>query len=73
MGLPNLWMRHLYFLSFRVGVQFPDSERDAVALQKRLLKEAASFIIHDQIPAFVSVVCLGMCVCVVTDGQCTEE
>lgn len=51
-------MLHTHFLSVRVGVQFPDSERDALELQKRLLKEAGSFIINEQIPAFVSVVCL---------------
>ncbi|XP_051524200.1 clustered mitochondria protein homolog isoform X2 [Myxocyprinus asiaticus] len=39
---------------FSPGVQFPSSESDAVALQKRLLKEAASFIINDQIPAFMN-------------------
>uniref|UniRef100_A0A4W4FGN6 Si:ch211-166a6.5 n=1 Tax=Electrophorus electricus TaxID=8005 RepID=A0A4W4FGN6_ELEEL len=35
------------------GVEFPTSESNAVSLQKRLLKEAASFIIGDQIPAFL--------------------
>lgn len=45
------------FFSIRIGVQFPDSERETVALQKRLLKEAASFIFNEQIPAFVSIVC----------------
>ncbi|XP_057213584.1 clustered mitochondria protein homolog isoform X1 [Triplophysa rosa] len=39
---------------FSPGVQFPDSERDAVALQKRLLKESASFIFKEQIPAFMN-------------------
>ncbi|XP_056115328.1 clustered mitochondria protein homolog [Rhinichthys klamathensis goyatoka] len=39
---------------FSPGVQFPSSESDAVELQKRLLKEAASFIINDQIPAFMN-------------------
>lgn len=47
----------LFSLSLRVGVQFPSSESDAVELQKRLLKEAAAFIVNDQIPAFVSVFC----------------
>lgn len=37
------------------GVQFPKSETAAVALQERLLREAAAFIVSDQIPAFVSV------------------
>lgn len=37
-------------------MQFPKSESDAVALQERLLREAAGFIINDQIPDFVSVV-----------------
>lgn len=36
-------------------MQFPKSESDAVALQERLLREAAAFIISDQIPEFVSV------------------
>ncbi|XP_065104326.1 clustered mitochondria protein homolog [Paramisgurnus dabryanus] len=36
------------------GVQFPDSEKNTLELQKRLLKEAASFIINDQIPAFMN-------------------
>lgn len=36
-------------------MQFPKSERVAVELQKRLLREAAAFIVNDQIPAFVSV------------------
>ncbi len=39
-------------------MQFPSSDSDAVELQKRLLKEAASFIINDQIPEFVSVFCV---------------
>ncbi|KTF75202.1 hypothetical protein cypCar_00044123, partial [Cyprinus carpio] len=37
---------------FSTGVEFPSSETDAVELQKRLLKEAASFIINDRIPEF---------------------
>ncbi|KAL4646532.1 hypothetical protein GN956_G10055 [Arapaima gigas] len=36
-----------------IGMEFPSSERDAVQLQERLLREAAKFIITDQIPAFV--------------------
>lgn len=36
------------------GVQFPSSDSDAVELQKRLLKEAASFIINDRIPEFMN-------------------
>uniref|UniRef100_A0A8C2KTN6 Si:ch211-166a6.5 n=1 Tax=Cyprinus carpio TaxID=7962 RepID=A0A8C2KTN6_CYPCA len=36
------------------GVQFPSSDSDALELQKRLLKEAASFIINDRIPEFVN-------------------
>ncbi|RXN03237.1 clustered mitochondria-like protein [Labeo rohita] len=36
------------------GVQFPSSDNDAVELQKRLLKEAASFIINDRIPEFMN-------------------
>ncbi|XP_051509137.1 clustered mitochondria protein homolog [Myxocyprinus asiaticus] len=39
---------------FSPGVQFPSSDSNAVALQKRLLKEAASFIINDQIPALMN-------------------
>ncbi|TRY60548.1 hypothetical protein DNTS_026965 [Danionella cerebrum] len=39
---------------FSPGVEFPSSESDSVELQKRLLKEAASFIINEQIPAFMS-------------------
>ncbi|XP_073766979.1 clustered mitochondria protein homolog [Danio rerio] len=39
---------------FSPGVQFPSSESDSVELQKKLLKEAASFIIHNQIPAFMN-------------------
>ncbi|KAF5905344.1 clustered mitochondria protein, partial [Clarias magur] len=35
------------------GVQFPDSERAAVALQERLLREAAAFLANDQITAFI--------------------
>ncbi|XP_056319190.1 clustered mitochondria protein homolog [Danio aesculapii] len=42
------------FITCLVGVQFPSSESDSVELQKRLLKEAASFIIHNQIPAFMN-------------------
>ncbi|XP_017323905.1 clustered mitochondria protein homolog [Ictalurus punctatus] len=38
---------------FSPGVQFPKSERVAVELQKRLLREAAAFIVNDQIPAFM--------------------
>lgn len=41
--------------SVSTGVQFPTSEGAAVALQERLLREAAAFIITNQIPAFVSV------------------
>uniref|UniRef100_A0A673M645 Si:ch211-166a6.5 n=2 Tax=Sinocyclocheilus rhinocerous TaxID=307959 RepID=A0A673M645_9TELE len=40
------------------GVEFPSSDSDAVELQKRLLKEAAAFIINDWIPEFVSVFCV---------------
>ncbi|XP_058640730.1 LOW QUALITY PROTEIN: clustered mitochondria protein homolog [Onychostoma macrolepis] len=36
------------------GVQFPSSDSDAVELQKKLLKEAASFIINDRIPDFMN-------------------
>ncbi|XP_073675384.1 clustered mitochondria protein homolog [Garra rufa] len=36
------------------GVEFPDSESGAVELQKRLLKEAAAFIINDRIPEFMN-------------------
>lgn len=39
---------------FSPGVQFPNSETAAVALQERLLREAAAFIISDQIPAFIN-------------------
>ncbi|XP_036434727.1 clustered mitochondria protein homolog [Colossoma macropomum] len=39
---------------FSPGVQFPSSESSAVSLQERLLKEAAAFIVNDQIPAFVN-------------------
>ncbi|KAA0714413.1 Clustered mitochondria protein -like protein [Triplophysa tibetana] len=39
---------------FSPGVKFPDSELETVALQKRLLKEAASFIFNEQIPAFMN-------------------
>uniref|UniRef100_A0A9J7Y4A2 Si:ch211-166a6.5 n=1 Tax=Cyprinus carpio carpio TaxID=630221 RepID=A0A9J7Y4A2_CYPCA len=39
---------------FSTGVEFPSSETDAVELQKRLLKEAASFIINDRIPEFMN-------------------
>ncbi|XP_072538059.1 clustered mitochondria protein homolog [Salminus brasiliensis] len=39
---------------FSPGVQFPSSDSAAVSLQERLLKEAATFIINDQIPAFVN-------------------
>lgn len=46
-------LKQLFFLS--AGVQFPKSESTAVALQERLLREAAVFIVNDQIPAFVSV------------------
>ncbi|KAI4884306.1 hypothetical protein NFI96_025726, partial [Prochilodus magdalenae] len=35
-------------------VQFPSSESSAVSLQETLLKEAAAFIVNDQIPAFVT-------------------
>ncbi|XP_062854364.1 clustered mitochondria protein homolog [Trichomycterus rosablanca] len=38
---------------FSPGVEFPSSESAAVSLQERLLKEAAVFIINDQIPAFL--------------------
>ncbi|XP_026766552.3 clustered mitochondria protein homolog [Pangasianodon hypophthalmus] len=38
---------------FSPGVQFPSSESAAVALQERLLREAAAFIVNDQIPAFM--------------------
>ncbi|XP_060787762.1 clustered mitochondria protein homolog isoform X2 [Neoarius graeffei] len=38
---------------FSPGVQFPKSETAAVALQERLLREAAAFIVSDQIPAFM--------------------
>ncbi|XP_076859579.1 clustered mitochondria protein homolog [Brachyhypopomus gauderio] len=38
---------------FSPGVEFPTSESTAVSLQKMLLKEAATFIINDQIPAFI--------------------
>ncbi|KAK3540557.1 hypothetical protein QTP70_034305 [Hemibagrus guttatus] len=36
------------------SVQFPKSESAAVALQERLQKEAAAFIINDQIPEFIN-------------------
>ncbi|XP_027022642.2 clustered mitochondria protein homolog [Tachysurus fulvidraco] len=39
---------------FSPGVQFPKSEGAAVALQEKLLKEAAAFIINGQIPAFIN-------------------
>ncbi|XP_049341481.1 clustered mitochondria protein homolog [Astyanax mexicanus] len=39
---------------FSPGVQFSSSESPAVSLQERLLKEAATFITNDQIPAFVN-------------------
>ncbi|XP_059379342.1 clustered mitochondria protein homolog isoform X2 [Carassius carassius] len=39
---------------FSQGVEFPSSESDAVELQKRLLKEAACFIINDRIPEFMN-------------------
>ncbi|XP_026124766.1 clustered mitochondria protein homolog isoform X2 [Carassius auratus] len=36
------------------GVEFPSSDSEALELQKRLLKEAASFIINHQIPEFMN-------------------
>ncbi|XP_066499903.1 clustered mitochondria protein homolog [Hoplias malabaricus] len=39
---------------FSPGVEFPSSDSAAVSLQERLLKEAAAFIINDQIPGFVN-------------------
>ncbi|XP_030629328.1 clustered mitochondria protein homolog isoform X2 [Chanos chanos] len=39
---------------FSPGVEFHPSDSGAVSLQKKLLREAATFIINDQIPAFVS-------------------
>lgn len=38
---------------FSPGVSFPPVERNSTKLQERLLREAASFIITHQIPAFV--------------------
>ncbi|XP_029016845.1 clustered mitochondria protein homolog [Betta splendens] len=38
---------------FSEGVSFPPSESSPTKLQQRLLREAAAFIITDQIPAFV--------------------
>ncbi|XP_048834447.1 clustered mitochondria protein homolog [Brienomyrus brachyistius] len=38
---------------FCPGVQFPSSESSSVQLQETLLKEAASFLITNQIPAFL--------------------
>lgn len=40
-------------LSLYKGILFPEAEREATKLQERLLREAASFIITDQIPDFV--------------------
>uniref|UniRef100_W5MQ76 Si:ch211-166a6.5 n=1 Tax=Lepisosteus oculatus TaxID=7918 RepID=W5MQ76_LEPOC len=36
------------------GVRFPEEEQGAVQLQERLLREAAAFLVTEQIPAFVS-------------------
>lgn len=44
-----------YVFCVSAGVQFPDSESAAVALQERLLREAAAFLANDQITALVSV------------------
>ncbi|KAF7660148.1 hypothetical protein LDENG_00286680 [Lucifuga dentata] len=38
---------------FSPGVSFPESEKASITLQKRLLREAAAFIIRKQIPAFM--------------------
>ncbi|KAG7481055.1 hypothetical protein MATL_G00062720 [Megalops atlanticus] len=38
---------------FSPGVEFPNSDSSAVRLQERLLREAAAFIVTEQIPAFV--------------------
>lgn len=38
---------------FSVGISFPPEESESMKLQERLLREAASFIITHQIPAFV--------------------
>ncbi|XP_029103008.1 clustered mitochondria protein homolog isoform X2 [Scleropages formosus] len=51
---------------FCPGVEFPNSEGSAVRLQKRLLREAAAFLVTEQIPAFVED-CLHFRVCPV-DG-----
>uniref|UniRef100_A0A3P9IQH1 Si:ch211-166a6.5 n=1 Tax=Oryzias latipes TaxID=8090 RepID=A0A3P9IQH1_ORYLA len=38
---------------FSPGIAFPPSEKASINLQERLLREAAAFIITDQIPAFI--------------------
>lgn len=43
----------LFSWVFSLGISFPPEESESMKLQERLLREAASFIITHQIPAFV--------------------